>query len=78
MSESESVRALRWWQAWFIAGAAAIVLPLPWSIVVAAPFALWAGWHLIDQPPYECGWCGRRFGGEYDWCCPTCAKLDLP
>jgi len=61
-----------WWQAWIVAGLAAVFVPWPLSIVLAAPFAAWAGWVLADSRAV-CGWCGTRFRGT-DWLCDECAE----
>jgi hypothetical protein len=68
---------------WIAAGLLALVLPslgmpFPWSVVVASPFAFLAGWQLHRaRRPHRCGWCGRRFGGPHEWCCPDCEGAAL-
>lgn len=49
-------------------------LPFVLVVLIASPFAALAGWNLIQPPRHVCGWCGRRFGGSYDWCCPECEE----
>lgn len=69
--------ALRYW---LIACALCIGLtvagvPIVGVVLVSSPFAALAGWHLIDAPRHTCGWCGRRWSGQYEWCCPDCERF---
>ena len=63
-----------------VLGLTVLGLPFVLVVLIASPFAALAGWNLIEPLPqrHTCGWCGRRFGGPYDWCCPECALKELP
>jgi hypothetical protein len=52
-------------------------LPLPLVVLVSAPFSALAGWYLVQPipPSHVCGWCGRRFGGPYEWVCQECESV---
>ena len=55
-----------------VIGLAMLGVPVVIAVMVAAPFAFYAGWTLIPARSHECGWCGCRFTGPYDWVCPCC------
>jgi hypothetical protein len=70
----------RGWVLFCLGLALALVLPMlgvpAWlAVILSSPIGMRAGWMLAGPGlPYTCGWCGRSFGGAYDWCCPRCAE----
>ena len=70
---------MRWWIVANVLGLGLplVGVPLVVAVIVAAPFALRAGWLLVPAV-HVCGWCGRRFSGPYEWLCRDCEEGETP
>jgi len=71
------MRSLLLWIIAGVLGPGLISLGVPFLVGMALsiPFALLAGWSFagsLTTTTHECGWCGRRFTGPYEWVCPDC------